>query len=50
MGCDAATVEDGVRTAVETADGKVPVLALGSLYMYGEIREAFNKLYGAERK
>ena len=46
----AATVEDGVRTAVETADGKVPVLALGSLYMYGEIREAFNKLYGAERK
>ena len=41
----AATVEDGVRTAVETANGEVPVLALGSLYMYSEIKEAFQKLY-----
>ena len=40
-----ATVEDGVRTAVETANGEVPVLALGSLYMYSEIKEAFQKLY-----
>jgi len=46
----AVTVEDGVRTAVETANGKVPVLALGSLYMYGEIREAFDKLYGTTQK
>ncbi len=41
----AATVEDGVRAAVETANGEVPVLALGSLYMYSEIKEAFQKLY-----
>jgi len=41
----AATVEDGVRTAVETANGEVPVLALGSLYMYSEIKDAFQKLY-----
>lgn len=43
----ASTVEEGVRMAVETAAGEVPVLALGSLYMYGEIRAAFDKLYGA---
>ena len=41
----AATVEEGVRAAVETANGAVPVLALGSLYMYGEIKEAFDRLY-----
>ena len=41
----AATVEDGVRIAVETADGEIPVLALGSLYMYSEIKAAFQKLY-----
>ena len=41
----AATVEDGVRMAVETAGGKVPVLALGSLYMYSELKTAFDRLY-----
>lgn len=41
----AMTVEDGVRLAVETADGKVPVLALGSLYMYSELKTAFDRLY-----
>lgn len=41
----ADTVADGVRMAVETADGKVPVLALGSLYMYSELKTAFDRLY-----
>lgn len=41
----AATVEDGVRLAVETANGEVPVLALGSLYMYSELKTAFDRLY-----
>lgn len=41
----AASVEDGVRMAVETAGGKVPVLALGSLYMYSELKTAFDRLY-----
>ena len=41
----AETVEDGVRLAVEKAEGKVPVLALGSLYMYSELKTAFDRLY-----
>lgn len=41
----AATVEDGVRIAVETAKDERPVLALGSLYMYSELKEAFDRLY-----
>lgn len=41
----AQSVEEGVRLAVETAAGKIPVLALGSLYMYSELKEAFDRLY-----
>ena len=41
----APTVEEGVRMAVETANGKRPVLALGSLYMYSELKVAFDRLY-----
>ncbi len=40
----AETVVDGVETAVRIAAGKRPVLALGSLYMYGEVLTAVNKI------
>ncbi len=41
----ANTVKDGVRLAVEQAARQRPVLALGSLYMYAELRAAFDALY-----
>ncbi|MBQ3195204.1 MAG: bifunctional folylpolyglutamate synthase/dihydrofolate synthase [Clostridia bacterium] len=39
------TVEKGVALAAESAQGEEPVFALGSLYMYGEIKEAVKKLF-----
>jgi len=41
----AETVEEGMAKAAELADGRCPVFALGSLYMYGEIFEANKKLF-----
>ena len=46
----AETVEAGVRLAVETAGGQAPVLALGSLYMYSELKTAFDRLYPDAKK
>lgn len=48
VGCScvaAETVAKGVETAMEIANGKCPVLALGSLYMYGEVYAAAKKLF-----
>lgn len=48
VGCScvaAESVANGVETAVEIANGKCPVLALGSLYMYGEVYAAAKKLF-----
>ena len=38
-----ATAEEGVRRAIEESGGETPVVACGSLYLMGEIREAFLK-------
>ncbi len=40
-----STVEEGVAIAAKCAQGKMPVFALGSLYMYGEIKCAVEKLF-----
>lgn len=48
LGCDcvaAESVAKGVEAAVQIANGKCPVLALGSLYMYGEVYAATEKLF-----
>lgn len=45
MGCHAEsadTIEEGIRKALETE--KPPVIAVGSLYMAGELRSAFPKV------
>ena len=41
----APTVKEGVRLAAECADGRRPVLALGSLYMYAELYAAYRSLF-----
>lgn len=40
----AESVKQGVAAALELAGGRVPVLALGSLYMYGEVQSAVKEL------
>ncbi len=45
----APTVEEGVSMAAELAAGKMPIFALGSLYMYGEIKCAVEKLFLQKR-
>jgi dihydrofolate synthase/folylpolyglutamate synthase len=46
----AASVEAGVAMAVSLAGGERPVLALGSLYMYGEIHAAYDALFGVQAR
>lgn len=41
----AETVSQGVALAIEKANGKSPVLALGSLYMYSEVKEAVESFF-----
>ncbi len=41
----AKTVEEGVAMAVSLGDKNTPILALGSLYMYGEIYASLKKLF-----
>lgn len=51
VGCScvvAETVAAGVEAAVRIAEGKCPVLALGSLYMYGEVFATAEKLFRAQ--
>ena len=38
------TAEDGVRRALEESGGETPVIACGSLYLMGEVREETKKL------
>ena len=37
------TVEEGVRVAIKLSGGKTPVLALGTLHMYGQVVEELGK-------
>ena len=39
-----ATAEEGVRRAIEESGGETPVVACGSLYLMGEVREETKKL------
>ncbi len=41
----ASTVEDGVAKAAELSGTEIPIFALGSLYMYSEIKSAVEKLF-----
>lgn len=41
------TVEEGVRAALEASKkAGVPLVSLGTLYMYGDVRDALEKIYG----
>jgi dihydrofolate synthase/folylpolyglutamate synthase len=49
LGADAFeydSIEDAVRTAIESAGKDGVVAALGSLYFSGDIRRAYNKVTG----
>ena len=39
-----ATAEEGVRRAIEESGGETPIVACGSLYLMGEVREETKKL------
>ena len=39
------TIEDGVRSALRSsAEKNCPLISLGTLYMYGDIRDALDKI------
>ncbi len=44
------TIEEGVRGAITASekDG-CPIIALGTLYMYGDVRDALENIYGKEK-
>ncbi|MBQ7968689.1 MAG: bifunctional folylpolyglutamate synthase/dihydrofolate synthase [Clostridia bacterium] len=41
------SIENGVKCALEASEKeKCPLVALGTLYMYGDVRDALEKIYG----